>query len=118
MRTFPARPVLSADNPGDKHKMERFLHTGAHAVASVYAPISYGPLPVLAFKLPEGAAAAAAAGQQQQQGAPGAGAVLAATGAVRACDPDRIILKKITLTGGAGTRVELVCSLVGVTLGW
>eukprot|EP00955_Chlamydomonas_euryale_P003407 36527-Chlamydomonas_euryale.AAC.1 len=31
--------------------MERFLHEGAHAVASVYAPISYAPLPCLAFKL-------------------------------------------------------------------
>ncbi|KAG1677733.1 hypothetical protein FOA52_001045 [Chlamydomonas sp. UWO 241] len=85
VRSFVARPVFSADNPGDKHKMETFLQDGAHGIASVYAPISYGPLPTLAFKLP----------------APGTTgcAELAAIGTVRGTDPDRVVLKKITLTG-------------------
>ena len=36
---------------GDKHKMERWLRAGQSAVASVYAPIAYPPLPLLAFKV-------------------------------------------------------------------
>ncbi len=120
VRSFTARPVLSSDNPGDKHKMERFLHAGSHAVASVYAPISYGPLPALAFMLPEassssagaaappsaaggsiagGASGISASGRGLALLAGGSGAELAAAGAVRGCDPDRIVLKKITLTG-------------------
>jgi len=64
-------------------------------VASIYGPISYGPLPFLAFKLPEedGSGGVCTAGS---------GAVLAATGTLRTCDPDRVILKKITLTGKPG----------------
>lgn len=68
--------------------------TGQHVVGSVYAPIMYPPLPLLAFKLPEGAAAA-----------DGSGAQLAAVGALRGCDPDRVNLKRIMLTGeGWGWR--------------
>lgn len=52
------------------------------SVASVYAPIGYGPLPLLAFKLAEDGSAQ-----------------LAATGSLRSCDPDRIVLKKIVLSG-------------------
>lgn len=51
-------------------------------VATVYAPISYGPLPLLAFKR-----------------VPGARPQLAAAGALRGVDPDRVVLKKIVLTG-------------------
>ena len=28
VRSFSAQPILSADNPGDKHKVERFLLPG------------------------------------------------------------------------------------------
>ncbi|CAG9465350.1 unnamed protein product [Pedinophyceae sp. YPF-701] len=85
VRAWKARPVLSTDTTGcDKHKMERFLHTGAHSVASVYAPIMYPPLPLLGFKLPAGGA-----------GVP----KLAVVGAVKSCDPDRVVLKKAVLTG-------------------
>lgn len=49
-RSFTARPILSADEPhADKHKMERFLHPGRGAVATVFAPIMYGPQPLLVF---------------------------------------------------------------------
>lgn len=51
-------------------------------MATVYAPISYGPLPLLAFKQ-----------------APGRPLTLAAVGALRSVDPDRVVLKKIVLTG-------------------
>ncbi|KAF5835587.1 DUF663-domain-containing protein [Dunaliella salina] len=83
LRSFPARPILSSDTPGDKHKMERWLRAGQQTMASVYAPISYTPLPVLAFK-------------SDPLGGP---MQLVAAGAVRSCDPERIVLKKIVLTG-------------------
>lgn len=53
------------------------------SVATVYAPICYGPLPLLAFKLDPATGAAR----------------LAASGSLRSCDPDRIVLKKIVLSG-------------------
>ena len=92
VRTFRARPIFSADEPNaDKHKMERFLHPGTQCVASVYAPILYGPLPVVCLGAADGGAAASAAG---------AGALaVAATGQLRGANPDRIVLKKIILTG-------------------
>ncbi|GIL52662.1 hypothetical protein Vafri_8489 [Volvox africanus] len=84
LRSFTARPVLSTDDPGlDKHRMEKFMHAGQQVVASVYAPIMYPPLPLLAFKLAP----------------PGEVAQLAALGSLRSCDPDRINLKRIILTG-------------------
>jgi hypothetical protein len=44
--------VLSDDGQGaDKHKMERFMQAGGSFMGSVYAPISYPPLPLLAFKV-------------------------------------------------------------------
>lgn len=50
--SFLARPLLSDDGQGsDKHKMERFMQPGGSFVGSVYAPISYMPLPMLAFKV-------------------------------------------------------------------
>ena len=53
-RTYLARPVFSTDEPGAKKaKMERFLQPGQYAIATVYAPIGYGPLPLLAFRKDE-----------------------------------------------------------------
>lgn len=51
LRSFVSTPVFSADTPGDKHKMERWLRAGQPAMATCYAPISYPPLPLLAFKV-------------------------------------------------------------------
>ncbi|WIA14484.1 hypothetical protein OEZ85_003006 [Tetradesmus obliquus] len=83
LRSFTGQPVLSDDAQGaDKNKMERFLHPGKTAVGSLYAPISFPPLPLLAFKV--------VPGQKPQ---------LAATGALRSCDPDRLVVKKIVLSG-------------------
>ena len=82
LRSFYSRPVFSTDEHGaDKHKMERFLHDGRPSVATIFAPIAYPPLPLLAFKV--------------EGGVPR----LAATGSLRGCDPDRIVLKKIVLSG-------------------
>ncbi|CAO2823087.1 unnamed protein product [Amaranthus hypochondriacus] len=83
-RQFVARPIYSSDNTDtDKHKMERFLHAGRFSVASIYAPISFPPLYVVAMK------------KAVDMDAP----ALAAVGSLISVDPDRIILKKIILTG-------------------
>ncbi|TYH30720.1 hypothetical protein ES288_A01G116900v1 [Gossypium darwinii] len=83
-RQFVARPIFSTDNiNSDKHKMERFLHAGHFSIASIYAPISFPPLPLIALKSAAGAGTPA----------------VAAVGSLRSIDPDRIILKKIILTG-------------------
>lgn len=78
------RPIFSTDDLNmDKHKFERFLHPGRFSIASVFAPISFPPLPLIVFKesdLPEGVS-------------------MVATGSLRSVDPDRIILKKIVLSG-------------------
>ena len=75
--------------------MERFLHAGRFSIASIYAPISFPPLPLIALKYP------------QEDAAP----VVAASGSLRSIDPDRIILKKIILTG-YGLLVTLDYNLV------
>ena len=67
----------------DKFKMERFLHPGQNCMMSVYAPIAFGPLPVLVLKRGE-------AGQPCK---------LVAVGSLRSSDPDRICLKKIIISG-------------------
>ncbi|CAL1383706.1 unnamed protein product [Linum trigynum] len=83
-RQLVARPIFSTDNiNSDKHKMERFLHPGHFAMASIYAPISFPSLPLIALKKIEGGGAPA----------------VAAFGTLRSINPDRIILKKIILTG-------------------
>nr|XP_043634327.1 pre-rRNA-processing protein TSR1 homolog [Erigeron canadensis] len=83
-RQFVTRPTFASDNfNSDKHKMERFLHAGRFSIASVYAPISFPPLPLIAFK------------RRGDSLAP----VLAAVGSLNSINPDKIILKKIILTG-------------------
>ncbi|CAD6334829.1 unnamed protein product [Miscanthus lutarioriparius] len=82
-RQFTARPLFSSDNINcNKHKMERFLHHGRFSVASVYAPISFPPLPLIVLKNRDGEQPA-----------------IAAIGTLKSVDPDQIILKKIVLTG-------------------
>lgn len=80
-----AAPIFSTDGLGDKHKFERFLHHRRPSIASVYGPVVYPPAPVLAFK--------------EEVTAAGMSAALVMSGSVRKADPDRIILKRIILTG-------------------
>ncbi|XP_075520704.1 uncharacterized protein LOC142553986 isoform X2 [Primulina tabacum] len=83
-RKFISRPIFSADSiNANKHKMERFLHAGRFSIASIYAPISFSSLPLIAFK------------SQGEDAIP----TVAAVGSLRGVDPDRIVLKKIILTG-------------------
>lgn len=51
-RSFMARPIFSTDDPNvDKHKLERFLHEKRQCLATIYGPIQYPPLPLLAFRI-------------------------------------------------------------------
>ena len=87
-RSFSVQPIYSEHNRrGDKHKLERFLQPGRQSVATVYAPAIFAPAPVLAF-LPE-----------EDERAPVAAGWPVATGALLSADSDRIILKKVMLTG-------------------
>lgn len=80
---FDFRPIFSSDNfNSDKHKMERFLHAGRFSLASIYAPISFPPLPLIVLKCGEAS-----------------GPAVAAIGSLKSIDADKIILKKIILTG-------------------
>ncbi|XP_022157530.1 pre-rRNA-processing protein TSR1 homolog isoform X2 [Momordica charantia] len=81
-RQFVTKPIFSTDNfNSDKHKMERFLHAGRFSIASIYAPISFAPLPLIVLRTVEGVSS------------------FAASGSLKSIDPRRIILKKIILSG-------------------
>ncbi|XP_061538130.1 pre-rRNA-processing protein TSR1 homolog [Phycodurus eques] len=81
-RRFRASPIFSQHTSADKHKMERFLRPDAPTVVSVYAPITFPPTGVLLFK-------------QRDDG----GQDLVATGSLLSCDPQRVVLKRIVLSG-------------------
>ncbi|XP_061575578.1 pre-rRNA-processing protein TSR1 homolog [Cololabis saira] len=81
-RRFRASPIFSQHTSADKHKMERFLKPDVPAVVSVYAPITFPPAGVLLFK-------------QRDDGVQD----LVATGSLLSCDPQRVVLKRIVLSG-------------------
>uniref|UniRef100_A0A6U9Q6Z5 Bms1-type G domain-containing protein n=1 Tax=Picocystis salinarum TaxID=88271 RepID=A0A6U9Q6Z5_9CHLO len=82
VRFFEACPLLSVDSPSaDKYKMERFLPNGQPTMASMYAPITFDPVPVVVLK----------GGEES--------AHLVASGSGRGADPDRVVLKRVVLTG-------------------
>jgi 40S ribosome biogenesis protein Tsr1 and BMS1 C-terminal len=80
--------LRTAKPPRNCRQFERFLQAGRFCGASVYGPATFQPAPVLLFKETlDGATGAVTALQ------------LVATGTLLGVDPDRIILKKIVLTG-------------------
>lgn len=83
-RTWQARPIFSQNNLNcDKHKFERFMPTGGSFFASsVLGPVTYTPCPVLAFRK-------TSSGKTQ----------FVALGSVLGADADRIVVKRIVLTG-------------------
>ncbi|XP_025903724.1 pre-rRNA-processing protein TSR1 homolog [Nothoprocta perdicaria] len=81
-RRFRASPLFSQHTSADKHKLERFLRPDAALVVTVYAPITFPPASVLLFK-------------QRSNGMHD----LVATGSLLAVDPDRIVVKRLVLSG-------------------
>ncbi|NXG38496.1 TSR1 protein, partial [Dromaius novaehollandiae] len=81
-RRFRASPLFSQHTSADKHKLERFLRPDAALVVTVYAPITFPPASVLLFK-------------QRSNGMHD----LIATGSLLAVDPDRIVIKRLVLSG-------------------
>lgn len=76
---FSGRPMFSEHNANsDKHKMERYLVPERLTVASFYGPAIYTPAPAILSYVNGG---------------------LIAAGSALGADPDRIILKRIILTG-------------------
>nr|XP_055052600.1 pre-rRNA-processing protein TSR1 homolog [Misgurnus anguillicaudatus] len=81
-RRFRASAIFSQHTSSDKHKLERFLRPDAPTVMSVYAPITFPTAGVLVFKQRDN-------GMQD----------LVATGSLLSCDPRRVVLKRIVLSG-------------------
>ncbi|KAL9652277.1 hypothetical protein ABK040_011937 [Willaertia magna] len=84
-RTFKCNPIYSEHNPrNDKHKFEKFFIPGRFLIATIYAPITFKPSPVLMFR--KSATIASSLD-------------FVAHGTVFSIDPYRCVIKKIILTG-------------------
>ena len=83
-RTWKARPVFSQNNLNcNKHKFERFMPVqGAFFAATFFGPVTYAPCPVLVFREQKGKTTE-----------------LCAVGSMLGADADRIVVKRIILTG-------------------
>lgn len=81
-RRFWAEPIFSQHSNANKHKMERFFRPDRTLVATAYAPITFGPVPALAFRMRGN-------GDLQMIG----------SGSLLNTDPDRIVCKRIVLSG-------------------
>ncbi|EFN66374.1 Pre-rRNA-processing protein TSR1-like protein [Camponotus floridanus] len=81
-RRFTACPIFSQHTNGNKHKYERYFHPDNTVVASMYAPVTFSPCPVLCYI-------------ENQSGE----LKLIATGNVLSCNPNRIVLKRVVLSG-------------------
>nr|XP_027780289.1 pre-rRNA-processing protein TSR1 homolog isoform X2 [Marmota flaviventris] len=80
-RRFRASPLFS-QHTADKHKLQRFLTADVALVVTIYAPITFPPASVLLFK-------------QQSNGMHS----LVATGHLLSVDPDRMVIKRVVLSG-------------------
>ncbi|EFN82312.1 pre-rRNA-processing protein TSR1 homolog [Harpegnathos saltator] len=81
-RRFAACPIFSQHTASNKHKYERYFHPESTVVASMYAPITFPPCPTLCYI-------------ENKSGK----LELAATGNVLSCNPDRIVVKRVILSG-------------------
>ncbi|KAL0269715.1 UNVERIFIED_CONTAM: hypothetical protein PYX00_007354 [Menopon gallinae] len=81
-RRYKARPVYSQHTNGSKHKYERYFQPNSIVVATTFAPIIFQPASVLAFKEN-----------------PNGTLDLVASGQVLSVNPDRLIIKRVVLSG-------------------
>eukprot|EP00577_Skeletonema_sp_RCC1716_P003200 CAMPEP_0113373980 /NCGR_PEP_ID=MMETSP0013_2-20120614/1341_1 /TAXON_ID=2843 ORGANISM="Skeletonema costatum, Strain 1716" /NCGR_SAMPLE_ID=MMETSP0013_2 /ASSEMBLY_ACC=CAM_ASM_000158 /LENGTH=1014 /DNA_ID=CAMNT_0000255943 /DNA_START=39 /DNA_END=3083 /DNA_ORIENTATION=- /assembly_acc=CAM_ASM_000158 len=89
-RTWQSRPVFSQNNlNSDKHKFERYMPTGgAFFACTVFGPVTYAPCPVLVFR--EATESESLDSKRRE---------FLAHGSMLGADADRIVLKRIILTG-------------------
>ncbi|KAJ8930713.1 hypothetical protein NQ314_016478 [Rhamnusium bicolor] len=80
-RRFIVNPIFSSHTNGQKHKFERFFQPNSTVVATFYAPIQFPPSPVLCYKEVNNSL------------------VLIATGSLLSCNPDRMVVKRLVLSG-------------------
>uniref|UniRef100_A0A1B0DRB9 Pre-rRNA-processing protein TSR1 homolog n=1 Tax=Phlebotomus papatasi TaxID=29031 RepID=A0A1B0DRB9_PHLPP len=81
-RRFITNPIFSEHTHGNKFKFEKFFQPNEIVVASFYAPIQYPPATVMCFR-PN----------------PDSSVSLVAAGSLLTCDPNRVVLKRIRLSG-------------------
>ncbi|KAL7500637.1 hypothetical protein ACHAWT_009869 [Skeletonema menzelii] len=89
-RTWQGRPIFSQNNlNSDKHKFERYMPTGgAFFACTVFGPVTYAPCPVLVFR--EATESESLDNKRRE---------FLAHGSMLGADADRIVLKRIILTG-------------------
>lgn len=81
-RRFIVNPIFSQHTNSSKHKYERFFQPASTCVASFFAPIQFSPSSVLCFKEKRNT-----------------NLQLVASGVLLSCNPDRLIIKRIVLSG-------------------
>ncbi|KAL4710553.1 hypothetical protein ACJJTC_008955 [Scirpophaga incertulas] len=81
-RRFIVNPIFSQHTNGSKHKYERYFQPASTCVASFFAPIQFSPSTVLCFKEKR---------NTKLQ--------LLASGVLLSCTPDRLVIKRIILSG-------------------
>lgn len=81
-RRFTVNPVFSQHTNGGKHKFERFFQPNSTVVASFFAPIQFPPAPVMCLREN-----------------PNGSVTLIASGSLLSCTPDRVVLKRVVLSG-------------------
>lgn len=81
-RKFKAKPIFTTHSVSSKFKYERFLRDDVAMVATIYAPITFPPAPVLVFRENH---------KNEKE--------LVATGSVLESNPNRLIIKRIRLSG-------------------
>ena len=81
-RRYVVKPIFSQHTKSNKHKMERFMPVAGNFVASFYAPITLTESPAVLFKVEEDGSV-----------------TLLSTGTLLSCDPDRVVCKRVVLSG-------------------
>ncbi|KAG8186569.1 hypothetical protein JTE90_020866 [Oedothorax gibbosus] len=81
---FTVKPIFSEHRIGNKFKFDRYLPSDYSVVASFYAPVIFPPAPVMVLR-------------QRPDGSH----QLVATGTVLDVDPNRVVVKRVVLTGHA-----------------
>ena len=99
-RSFDARPIFSQErHKSDRLRMSRFLQPGEQHIATVFGPVSFPPGPVLVYRRPKDGTAGGASSGAGGAGPAGSGPTLVATGTILGAAPDKLVLKRVLLTG-------------------